>query len=430
MQPLKCTHSELQVEVSSHAEEAGFLRPPPAKRQAAATPSGRVNKISAGNPDDETTLPFTFPGPLVLPDDALAVDPKEPPQSLRSFIQERQRNALTPDRKTIYLTAPPTISDQLAVMKGWAVSSSVQPPSIHEIQEYLAAFYHPLRVQLLATTVAFVPWETPVPSTPALVGLQIGETDVTGIRTRRCPDKAFPRQLNLNDILDAAIEALPRDAYALCMITNHDLYEDEDDDFCCGRAYGGSRVSVVSMARYRPQYDEGLDHAHMWPASHCKSYVTGACGEKGAKRKKPRVEPSSESIDVEETPIGAAVKAALAAPGATWNLRGLWVSRVVRTVAHELGHCFCLAHCSYYACVMQSTTSVAEDVRQPPYLCPVCLAKVTRALGDANPRTREKDLTIARYEALARACDNWPDVAMFAGFQAWIIKRLSQLRES
>lgn len=425
----KCAHPELQVDVSSHAQEAGFSRPPLPKRQAAATPSGRVNKTSAHDPSAETAFAFTFPGPLVLPGDALAVDPKEPPQSLRSFIQETHRNPFTPDRKTLYLVPTPTISDELSFMKDWLGPSSVQPPDIREVQDYLTAFYHPLEVKILQATVAFIPWETPISSTPDLVGLQLGKKNVTGIRTRPCPDGAFLRQLNLNDILDAAIEGLPRDAYAMCMMTDHDLYEDDDDDFCCGRAYGSSRICVVSTARYKPQLNEKIDRAHMWPASHCKNFVAGLCSEKVAKRKKSRVEVDG-AIDIEETPIGAAVKAALKAPDPAQNFYGLWVSRVVRTVSHELGHCLCLGHCSYYACVMQSTTSVAEDVRQPPYLCPVCLAKVTRAVLEVSPRTREKEFTIARYEALARACNNWPDVAMFVGFHAWINKRLSQLRES
>jgi archaemetzincin len=37
-------------------------------------------------------------------------------------------------------------------------------------------------------------------------------------------------QLNLNDLLDAAIEILPADAYALIMLVEHDMFEDEDDE--------------------------------------------------------------------------------------------------------------------------------------------------------------------------------------------------------
>ncbi len=53
-------------------------------------------------------------------------------------------------------------------------------------------------------------------------------------------------------------------------------------------------------------------------------------------------------------------------------------------------------HDVYYARVMQGTTSLAEDVRQPPYLCPADLAKVLRATM-ANEKERwEAMLGLAR----------------------------------
>src|SRR6202035_5293660 len=42
-----------------------------------------------------------------------------------------------------------------------------------------------------------------------------------------------------------------------------------------GRAYGGSRVAVVSTSRYNPVLDcvQDIDRQHSWPASHCESYI-------------------------------------------------------------------------------------------------------------------------------------------------------------
>ena len=77
-------------------------------------------------------------------------------------------------------------------------------------------------------------------------------SEAIGIRFRACADGAFLYQLDLNDILDVVISVLPVDAYAFLLLVEHDLYENEDDDFCCGRAYGGSRCAIVSMARYNP----------------------------------------------------------------------------------------------------------------------------------------------------------------------------------
>ena len=66
------------------------------------------------------------------------------------------------------------------------------------------------------------------------IGLATG-TEIIGIRTRPSKDGIFKGQLNLDDLLDTAISILPNDAYALLMLVEHDLFEDDEDDFCCGR---------------------------------------------------------------------------------------------------------------------------------------------------------------------------------------------------
>ncbi len=76
-------------------------------------------------------------------------------------------------------------------------------------------------------------------------------------------------------------------------------------------------------------------------------------------------------------------------------------------------------HCVYYACSMQGSASIVEDARQPPYLCPVDLAKVLRAT--------EADST-ERYEALLVFSEQHQDVHLFAGYAAWIRARLEQLQ--
>jgi archaemetzincin len=382
----------------------------------------------------------------VLPDDGLAIDPKEPPQSFRSWMTEKLRNPVTRRRKTIYVAPAPKIDKELSATVGrWAVPFVLQaplkggcnPPKAEQAGKYLEAFYHPLPVKILPAEVRFVPWsegKTAKPSKqPQYIGLQVGK-GVTRITTRPCPDEVYPQQLNLNDILDAAIEVLPDDAYALVMLTDHDLYEDDDDDFCCGRAYGSSRVAVVSSSRYHPLLDEatGIEREHMWPFSHCETYVQRMCRDAEAagpnpKRRKtgpPRDAPATDA----ESPMTAVIQAGLAAPPPTDSPSGLWLSRMARTVAHEVGHCFCLAHCSYYACVMQGTAGIAEDMRQPPYLCLVCLAKLTRAIGDVEKEIGEVQLMIARYTALAKFCETWKRVAMFAAYGSWLGKRIESLK--
>jgi len=276
----------------------------------------------------------------------------------------------------------------------------------------------------------FVPWSSKTPKgAPTFVGLRSG-TLCTRIRTRPCPDGTFARQLNLSDILDAAIELLPEDAYAFLLLVDHDLYEDDDDDFCCGRAYGGSRVAVVSSARYHPDLDEeaGIDHEHMWPTSHCAAYVRTICGATITTKKK--APPLSQPTNIQSTPMGAAIEVSRAKSSVPLNAYGLWLSRLLRTASHELGHCVALDHCVYYACVMQGTAGMAEDVRQPPYLCPVCVEKVSRAVLNVNPGLDKRQYLADRYTALSKFCRKWLDVGMLAGYHAWLESRLRQLQAS
>ncbi len=99
----------------------------------------------------------------------------------------------------------------------------------------------------------------------------------------------------------------------------------------------------------------------------------------------------------------------------------MWLSRICKTASHELGHCLGLDHCVYYACIMQGTASLVEDARQPPYFCPVCLAKVLRATG-----TDEVD----RYTEMLKLCDGWSeDSALWESHRAWIIGRLCEIKK-
>lgn len=149
----------------------------------------------------------------------------------------------------------------------------------------------------------------------------------------------------LNDLLNAAIATLLEDAYALLMLVNHDLYEDEPDDFCCGRAYGGSRVAVVCSSRYNPCLDklQEIETEHVWPLSHCQAFVDAYCsGEaietpvKKLKRKANGNQPRSD------TAMDAAVSAYLAnvPPGkrSSEAMRALWFARICKTASHEAWH--------------------------------------------------------------------------------------------
>lgn len=447
-----CLHEELQLDSSDFAYEVGFGRPDANRRLAATTKSGRnpLAPKQKGNRNlvakHEADVATAFPGPLVLPNDDLAWDPKGSPQSFRSWLTEKERNKPTQDTKTLYVAAVPEITAKMGHMKPWkkpqlgtgeppstkskAPQDDMQSPSAKDFITYLAAFYHGLSVKPFPQRLRFVPWEEDKPdSTQKYVGLATANS-CTRIRARPSPDGVFSGQLNLEDILDAAIDMLPTDAYSIVLLIDHDLYEDEEDDYCCGRAYGGSRVSVVSTARYHPALDEysKIDRSHMWPCSHCKIFVDRLCSDEGleVKNKTHQSQPPAAS------PLRAAIDATSGVniDSSTEGRRGLWFSRLARTVVHELGHCFGMDHCVYYACNMQGTAGMAEDVRQPPYLCPVCLSKISHAISGelrSGDESEKQAYVKERYEALVAVCDQWKHVGLFAGYGAWLRARIASL---
>ncbi|KAK1660155.1 hypothetical protein BDP55DRAFT_532589, partial [Colletotrichum godetiae] len=431
--------------------------------------------------DVPPTDPSTFPGPLVLPDDDLALEPRYPPQSLRSWATGEWRNRITEGRKTLYVADFPGVEEGLASMvREWEVpvlegaatdgfGGGLKQPRVEDVVSYFEAFYHPLPVEILPTAFRFVKWDESVPlrgkekkETPFRIGLATGSSAnaaVIGIRCRPSPDGIAKYQLNLNDLLDALSGVLPVDAYAACMLIAQDLYEDEDDDFCCGRAFGGSRICTVSSFRYRPAMDGvmGVERGHGWPASHCGRFMEGAGGEmeadgKGKGRlkkgeKKEKVGGGEVLVDlrkVKGTAMGFAISASrnvLVPREASRNkkqaeedLYGMWFSRVARTAVHEVGHCLGMDHCVYYACVMQGTGGLGEDSRQPPYFCPVCEAKFIWGLGETGVveggrggrwmEGRMREVEKERMEVMGAFCERWKGVGMFAGLGGWLEARL------
>jgi archaemetzincin len=464
-----CSHIRLCFNPTEHAAEAGYHRPTFQQRAAAPTTQGREPHIL----ELESSDPSIFPAPLILPGDDLSLDSKYPPQSVRAWAREKDRNKVTPERRTIYVAAPPDVAPDFAVIRSWSCPAAklvdrpmpIQSPNVHDIVQYLSSFYCGLPVKLLESPLLqFTEWDgddgarprskglgKPRPKTKdrnearQYIGLSTSSESIR-IRTRSSRSPAFQQQLNLDDLLDVAISILPDDAYALLLLVEHDLYEDEEDEFCCGRAYGGSRVTVVSTARYHPALDaeQGVSRDHAWPASHCEKYLKTCCAradaeetrtlprrpkvKRGPEKKSPESRANavaSEGIqaigerEVELSPMRAAVQAHIINPSfdSASVLRGLWLGRVCKTSSHELGHCFGIDHCVYYACIMQGSASLAEDARQPPYLCPVDEAKLTAATGIGGQERRAKMIEFCE-------SDSNKDINLFKAFAAWLRGRI------
>ncbi|KAJ7644025.1 hypothetical protein FB45DRAFT_987653 [Roridomyces roridus] len=418
-----CDHSTLSFVSSSHASECGFSRPTEEQRAAAASLQAKGKLKRAASADDFSP----FCAPLVLPGDDLSEDPEYPPQSLQEWQTDEDRNAVEPGRRTIYVAAPPKVDSDISFVNSWYEpkhaepgAASVQTPGIQDIVDYLTAFYDGMPVKLLEEPLCLAKWEGKLSKSPRYIGLKTA-TECIRIRTRASRDGVFLRQLNLDDLLDAAISILPEDAFALLMLVPFDIYESPDDDFACGRAYGGSRVAVISTARYHPGLDrhQNVDRVHAWPASHCKRYMDACCSQRPKKKSSGKT-PAPASLDPTEyatlSPLHAAVAAHDALPSLTDSptpaaLSALWLGRACRTASHELGHCLGIDHCVYYACAMQGTASLKEDARQPPFLCPVDLAKLLSATGT------DRD---SRYQSILAFCDKHLDCHLFSAFAAWI----------
>jgi archaemetzincin len=175
--------------------------------------------------------------------------------------------------------------------------------------------------------------------------------------TRRNPITNNP-QILTGDVLNFLKARIPADAFCILAITMEDLYPEPSWNFVFGQASVRERVGVYSFARYDPAF----------------------YGE----------------------PRASGYEAVL-------------LRRSFKVLAHETGHMFGLAHCTYFNCLMNGSNHLVEADRRPLHLCPICLRKLQWSIGFD---------VLKRYSALERIyrTNGFTDEA------DWFMRRLKSLQ--
>lgn len=125
----------------------------------------------------------------------------------------------------------------------------------------------------------------------------------------------------MSGVLAKVAKYKPKDAYAMLVVTNIDLYEKNHRPFCYSATRPDQQTSIFSQCRFDPAIDEAQ-------------------------------EPALTRVP---------------------NFR----MRVCHNIVRELSYLFGLAPCIYYECVMNSLSSPAEQRRDGiKPLCPVCIKKL------------------------------------------------------
>lgn len=162
----------------------------------------------------------------------------------------------------------------------------------------------------------------------ALEAVMLPVAPLTGVTTR-INSYTGARQLLTRDLLALLAHRRPAGACCVVGITMDDLYPDPAWNFVFGEASPRERVGVYSFARYLP----------------------GEAGEAAS---------------------------------------SLLLRRSCKVLAHETAHLLGIAHCVFYACLMNGSNNLPESDARPLHLCPVDLRKLQYSTGfDVAARYRD-----------------------------------------
>ena len=168
---------------------------------------------------------------------------EEPGQTFGQYLRSRP-NKPTGKRTKIYVLPLGSFQDGRA-------------PSLEKLRELTAAYYYPLRVEIL----------------PAVFSVDVpAETRVNSMSKKK--------QWKSLDILRWMPRKLPADAYAMIAVTMTDLYPDASWNFVFGQASLRDRVGVFSFARYHPEWHgeeagEGTEEVVLRRAAKVLTHETG-----------------------------------------------------------------------------------------------------------------------------------------------------------
>ncbi|KAG5749313.1 hypothetical protein H9Q69_013350 [Fusarium xylarioides] len=405
-----CNHQTVYVNCSSAAADAGFVRPSPEERTLAMSKTGRLARGTYLAREDAVDDEHTFPGPLVLPQDHITENPSEQGQSCKDWFAmqtTQQRCEAISTRNRIYLYNPPSLKHLSEEMQSWM--NPILPQGIapgperwtwtlkeyRQLIVYLRAFFTTMHIsQCSLGTTHFVPIQgrkrvhfADAPKT-SVVGFTVSEDgEAFEIRHRPSPDGLSRMQLNVSDLKTALLQNKAQAAHSVVMVVNHDLYEDEEEEYITERVWVADGVAIISAFRHNPSFDglADIDGVHRWPASHCQAYVdqrlTVLNNTKDSTTRnhpfKAYGKPSGDSA------LGLAIQAANQAgqPSSMEDLSNLWFARVLFAVSRG---------------------------------APVSQRGIER----------EKAWVEEHYAELKKFCSRWNKIPQFAAFEAWLGKRL------
>ncbi len=313
----------------------GFVRPTEVERAAAAADAAdlRLGKSRRHEAvfvsDDDLFKPVPAPRSR---DDWLA-QYNEVPQDFLEYLDENpwlSEGEPRPGYRASFYRQESKLSSRypdgkiyLAQLGDLGDSSSTVAPSLETLAEF-ARIYLNLPVEILGRFAVSQEGE--------VLHAEIGHQKLKRIRLRlrRRGEKV---QLHCPSLLYRLRTLVPPDGFCLVTLTDFDLYESAPDLFVAGLANASYRVALFSLARYDPVITFSKE---FWYQLRKNQRKVGT-----ARRKK------------------------------------LILVRSCKLLVHEIGHLLGLPHCVFYSCCMNGSGHLEEDFRQPIFLCPVCLKKLS-----------------------------------------------------